>query len=631
MAQTLSSSGLWHQQSLTGKVQLEGLFRQQNNIIRDFTDTQKSKYYIAGIQINSKSYLWQPDIITLDFSGEFNPETRDEKYIRIPNRSEVRTLNKLDLQTTIFSGKPVTISSYVNLNQSYFNRENLTNVKSVNKNYGGRISLNNKFLPVTLTYRDLNWDQKETETGREFSMNQNNLETRISKAFGSLNRNEFIYNHDKYIYTYTDQDTVVNNIDQITLNNTLFFDKTKKYNFSSRVNYYNQKGEHTFERFDGFESIKLRLPANFRLNGSYNYYSLSESTQDLRKHVIRSELEHQLFYSLTSSVYIDYSSLSQTVYNEKNTKTGVDFKYTKKIPFGRLNLFYRYFRNHRSMDSKPAPLQVIDEEHVLRDGFIELLDRPFTDPASVTVKDVTGTIIYQLDFDYSIIERNGYVEIQRIPGGQISNGQSVLIDYTASQEGDYSYNVNNFGTGINLLMFKNILEVYYRYAQQDYSNIEQTGLITLNYFSQDVWGTRLNFGFLEAGMEYDQYRSNIIPYKLMRYYVNLNGNIKHKLLLSLNGSVRDYLIIEDQINQQYANISGRMAYVFKKQTKASLEFGYLRQRGENLNLDVITAKAELSTSLRQLYLKGGIELYSRRYTEESLTMGSLFIKATRKF
>ena len=176
------------------------MYRQQKSIIRDFTDTQKSNYYIAGLQLRSKSYLWEPGIITLDISGEFNPETRSEKYIKIPNRSEVRTLNKLDLNTTIFSGKPITITAFVNLNQSYFNRENLTNVKSVNKQYGGRLSLNNKWVPLSLTYRNLKWKQTETGTNRIFTMNQDNLEARITRSFGIFSKNELIINHDNYIY-----------------------------------------------------------------------------------------------------------------------------------------------------------------------------------------------------------------------------------------------------------------------------------------------------------------------------------------------------------------------------------------------------------------------------------------------
>ena len=631
MGQTSSSSGFWHQQSLNGEVRLEGLYRQQKSIIRDFTDTQNSKYYIAGLQLRSKSYLWHPDIVTLDILGEFNPETRDEKYIKIPNRSEVRTLNKLDLRTTIFSGKPITISSFINLNQSYYNRENLTNVKSVNKQYGGRFSLNNKLVPLSVTYRKLNWDQTETESERVFTMDQDNLEARLTKTFGTISKNELIYNHDNYNYTYADRDTVMNKVDQLTLNNVLYFDREKKYNFTSRINYYNQTGEHTFGRIEAYEGLRFALPANFRVNGSYNYYSLSEKIQDIQKHVVRGEIEHRLFLSLTTNLYADYTSITHTVYDERNSKTGLDLNYTKKIPFGRLNLFYRYFLNHRSMDSKPAPLNVIDEEHVLNDGFIELLDRPFADPASVTVKDITGTIIYQPDFDYTLMDRNGYIEIQRIPGGQIANGQTLLVDYTASQEGDYSYNSNNSGAGISLVMFKNLIEIYYRRAQQNYTNIEQQGLLTLNYFDQDVLGTRVNVGFLEAGVEYDEYRSNIIPYKLMRYYLNLNGRLKNRLLLSLNGTLRDYLLIDDQKDQAYANVSGRMAYKFRKQTKASIEVGYLLQRGINLDLDVFTLKAEISTVLRQLHLNGGIELYNRRYTNESLFMGGICVKAVRRF
>ena len=179
---------------------------------------------LGGIKLNTSSYLWDKDIILIDLNGAYSPETRDEKYITIPDRSEVRTLKKVDLMATFCNNKPVTLQGFFNFDQNYYNRELLTNVRSNNLQWGGMLSLNNKFLPVTLTYRNQNWDQEEIQTGRSFNMDQENMQARASKSFGSRDRSELIYSHNNYLYRYAELHQTHHLIDRVALNNNLYFD-----------------------------------------------------------------------------------------------------------------------------------------------------------------------------------------------------------------------------------------------------------------------------------------------------------------------------------------------------------------------------------------------------------------------
>ena len=113
------SLGPLYFRSLSGEVSLENLFRKQVSLFNNIEENQNSLYFIGGIKLNLNSYLLNPDIVTLNLNTEFNPESRDEKYLLVPDRSEVRTLKKFDAHASIFSGKPVSLTAYANLNQSY--------------------------------------------------------------------------------------------------------------------------------------------------------------------------------------------------------------------------------------------------------------------------------------------------------------------------------------------------------------------------------------------------------------------------------------------------------------------------------------------------------------------------------
>ncbi len=622
--------GFWVQRYLHGEVSLEGVWRQQKSHYTDNYENWNSIYGIGGIKLYSSSYFWLPTIMTLDLDLEFNPETRKETYIQIPNRNETRTLSKIGVRSTIYRNKPVTVIPFYSYNYNFFNRENLTNVRSKTQTWGGRVLVKNRILPLVFSYNDMKWDQKETDTGRLFTNNRKTFEGRTNWHLFEKDKNEFVYGYDDFTYTYSLSDTTSNNVNRFRMNNTIPLDSARNYVFSSYINYFDQKGTYTFKRFDVNERIDMHLPYNFRLSGLYNYYRLQD-LQDLKQNRAGIDLSHKLYRSLRTYLNGQYVHTNQTVYKESNFRFGAGFQYTKKVGSGRLNLSYSYFRNNVDVNSDPSFINVVNESHNLTDGVPTLLERPYVNLNTVIVKDVTGTIVYQLNIDYILIERNNFVEIQRIIGGQIPNGGGVLIDYVAMQPGDYRYDLNNHRVYAGFMFFGRLIEIYYRGGFQDYTNVEQSDFLTLKYFHQNVFGIRIEKAFARGGVEYDSFNSNIIPYHMMRYYLNLNKNFKNKLLLSLNASLRDYQYLDDDTGQILGNVSGMASYFFKPLTKLEFEAGYLRHKAYMTDLNLWTGRLKFSTVFRQLYLDAGFDFYSRNYAITKFTMNGVYVRLTRKF
>jgi hypothetical protein len=630
-SQSAPPSGFFHPEAINGNIKLMGLYRVQKSLIGGVAEDQRSIYYIGGIMLNTTSYFWSPDLLYVNLDVEYNPESRSETYLLVPDRSEVRTLKKFNFRTSIFRNKTVNLNTFINLNQTYFNRELLTNIKSDNKEYGGTFSVFNKFLPLSVSFRKSDWKQEELQTGRVFVMNQNDLTSRINKSFGNNDNHELLYSRDNYYYNYSGSAEVKNLIDKVTLTDNIYFDREQKYNYNSYVSYYKQEGDNAFEKTEANERLLLNLPANLRLTGGYIFNRLKDPSQILSQNRIIGSLNHRLFESLTTNIYADYSGINQTIYDENNFRAGADFIYTKKIPTGRLNLSYRYYRSYFDMNSISAPVKIVNEEHIISDDQTTLLNKPYADLSTLMVKDQTGILIYQENFDYIVTVRNNYVEIQRIPGGQILNNQIVSVSYTAIQPGSYSYIADNNSFSSGILLFGKFLEIYYKSSVQDYKDLVATEFLTLNYFDQHIEGFRIDLGFGGAGIEYDEYNSNIIPYKRYRYFIDLNIQIRSKFLFALNGNLFDYRVIDDEVNQIHANISGKVSYLISSRTRIDFDAGYLRQRGKNIDLDLITSKLEFSTSFRQLYFKGGLEMYRRHYLNSDYDFAGTFLELVRKF
>ncbi len=626
-----SPRGFFHFQSINGEIKVKGLYREQKSLIGDIKEDQKSLYYLGGIMINTASYLWNPDLISFNLDAEYNPESRKEEYLLIPDRSEVRTLKKFDFRNSIFRKKAISLNTFVNLNQTYYNRELLTNIKSDNRQWGGILALNSKFLPLSVSFRQSDWTQKEIQAERDFSMTQKNILGRISKTFSHNDTHEFLYSRDDYTYNYAGSGEISNLIDRYALNNNIYFDRNRKYNFNSQVSYYNQAGDNPFNKIDAGERLIFDLPAKFRLAGGYTYNRLEDPSQILSQNRVSGSLNHQLFESLITNISGDYSEIAQTVYDEKHLRGGFDINYTKKLGKGRINLSYRYYRSYFDVTGESVPVKTLNEEHTLSDSRITLLNKPYVDLSTLRIKDPAGIIIYQQDFDYTVTVRNNFVEIGRVPGGQITNDQLILADYTSIRPGSYSFEADNNSYGTSIQLFGKLIEFYYRGSFQNYRDLIETDFLTLDYYKQNIYGGRIDVGFAGIGAEYDNYESNIIPYQRYRYFVDLNWNLRSKLLVSVNGNIMDYKFIGDDANQQHINITGKVAFYFTYKTKLDIDVGYLSQRGKNINLDLLTSRLGISTSFRQLYFTGGLEMYSRKYLNSDFSFIGTFLEMARRF
>jgi hypothetical protein len=275
--------------------------------------------------------------------------------------------------------------------------------------------------------------------------------------------------------------------------------------------------------------------------------------------------------------------------------------------------------------------QAIHEEYVLTDGNVVLLNRPYIDPASIIVRDVTGTIIYQLNFDYILIERNNYFEIQRIIGGLIPNGTAVYVDYVANQPGSYKYVANNQSFYAGVRLFKQLMEFYYRFNKMDYIMQEKVENLVLNYYTQQTYGAMFEYKFAKAGTEYSIYHSNVIPYTMLWYYLDLQKNFSQRVNVSLHGSVRDYKMTGDSLTQKFTSFSGKVAYRIWGMSTISASAGYMNQKVNGTELDYLTARLDFTTVYRQLYFSAGTELYRRNYLSEGINFYGGYLKIVRKF
>ena len=143
-------------------------------------------------------------------------------------------------------------------------------------------------------------------------------------------------------------------------------------------------------------------------------------------------------------------------------------------------------------------------------------------------------------------------------------------------------------------------------------------------------GGNISLGFTEIGVEYTDNNTTISPYRVMRYYLNAHRQVK-RILLSVNCNYRDYNMVEEETHRRYADVTGIAAWQFAPSSKIDLSLGYRQQRGPGVDLDLLTARSELKSQYRKLFVTLGVNLYRRNYMGDITNFSSIYMDVARRF
>jgi len=622
----------WRMQSYSGFIELESQYRAQETILRNNAKENRTSSLFTGLlSLGTKSFFWHPNFMKLNVDLDYNPGTGRDQFLVLPDRTETKTAEMIRVQTNFFDQRPFSFNLYALLNHNYINREYTTNVEMYHKGFGGSMMFRNNILPVSIRYQNEKWEQNEIQSNRLFTNDRENMIVELSKSFSHLDNHKLSYSIEDYRRTYSQQSQIQNKITNLNLKNDISFDKNRNSNFYSFIWLNKQTGDDEYDRLQVNENIDIKLPYNFKVIGKYQFSNYNKADFELNQHIVNSSLEHRLFSSLFSHVEYEYIDIHQTSYNEFAYTYNVGFDYTKNIPTGNFSLSFNHRNRNEKRNGNAFDLQINNEEHVLRNTQTLLLKNPDVVAGSIIITDETGLIIYEENFDYIIIERGEFIEIQRLPGGQIQDGSTILIDYLAIQQLKYEYDLasNNIHSGISI--FRNLVNFYFRYFEQDNENFKGTDTRILKNISQRVYGSRFNYKRLSLGVELDDYNSNIVPYNSKRYYLTFSGNINQNLNYSLAGNYRNYKLTGENISQKYNDITGNISYRINNNSQIKAKGAYRFQKGRNIDLTLTSFKGEYLTNFRKILITLGVTFHKRDYLAENIAFSGGYLKIKRNF
>jgi hypothetical protein len=624
------SLGFWKITNVDGYVGIDGFYNYKLFDGQNYSDVEKISHIAPTISIKTKNYIWNSNFLYLKINGEYSPEYKRNISEVFPDRIGDISKKKIGVHGELFKKSKIIISGYYNINDFYYNSESISLVKTKGRTWGVNLGYRDQKLPVQLSFVNSNLDQDKSLVNHKYSTNRKKLTGSLSKRFFKKDRHKLKYEYSDVSRGYSFTDDTKQKYQRFVLNSVYFLDKSNNHVVHTNVQNLNQKGILNSNNVSFDARYGYKLPYDFYFNTEYLFSDFSGEFSHNKSNSIIAFLSHKLFLSLNTKIQYEYRKLNQTSFDKNNIRRGIYVNYRKKIPKGTFDFSY-VFANEKSNRTDISDIfYVNNEEHVISDMEMVLLDKPNVVKESVVIKSLGGAIIYYENVDYYLIDQGDYIEVQRIPGGEISNNDVILVDYMAYQEPDNSYSLFSNALKTKISLFKNLISVYFNIEEYKFANSVNYEYSSYREYTLFKTGIESRSKFHKVGMSYEQKVGEILSYTVLRPYANGYLNVK-RFRFSLSGSYSKYLKSNNQQNHFYLASSFGVRYSINSKSSVVYNIVYREQDGENFYLNFLKSKINFQMQFRAWTCSLGLEYFHRYMANSDVQLVGGFLSFKRVF
>lgn len=552
------------------------LYRYQNDQTKPKTGEPEADFtenrFEETFTLSTGGYIYHPNLVELNLSGTFGL-TQDSIDSTTQSEQQNGTVEEWDLNATILRKETTPLTLYSRRTRQLISRELGPTLDDTITSTGGILEIRSKDVPTRV--EAFHSDQEQTGLGENtgnFTMSQNTVLWH-SEARPTNNQ---LWSWD-YTFNQVDQTTEGFGSDSFVINeavlsHSLDFGKDRRSNLSSTVDYYNQTGDLPIERLHWTEVLQLHHTESFDTH--YNYTLDRQSFENTDETTNRgvAGFTHRLYKSLVTNGEVGVQQVNRTDNaNTFETFAHIDWDYRKKVPLGEFTGILGGGWDRQENEARRQLEHVLDQPETFSDPAPAIVTGNGIVPASVRITDATGLIVYQPGLDYNLRGFPDRLEIDRVIGGRIANGQTVLVDYSLLPQPGNTSTTTNFFIGGRYDIEEGPLKglsLYTRYRRQDQTiDTSSTALITLTPDSYDdfVYGAEYRIWHLTATAEQEYYNATISPFDSTRFELRYVERLKQETTLTMDANYQTILYKQESNRIDLLTVSGQLQHSFTRE------------------------------------------------------------------
>jgi hypothetical protein len=494
----------------------------------------------------TSGYWGHPNFISFDLSGTFG---LSQQFVRSDseNRDEdpVETIYEYDLSATLFELSSMPFTAYARRSQTFLERQFGDSIESTSTEEGALLLMRDDPVPTTLHYFHRTDEQTSQINPADYHLDQHTLEWQSQWTPGPDQSLTWDYTIDK-IKESGDLRLTNSFVRQNAVATHLWnFGEDDRSNLRSTFFFFDETGNFPLQQARLDEA--LRLWHSPQLESLYDYTTNWQDNAGAEQLFQRGSagLRHYLFDSLITGIDVGASLLQVDPDDFTSSEFFGDltFDYDKEVPMGRLTASYRLLGNVQDNSERGQPLQVSNQTFVFPPSGIIIIQRQNIEPGSIVVTNINGIIIYSEGLDHTAQYFPDRAEIRRVLGGDIVDGQAVLVDYRIGPEP--ASTISTIGNGVTVRYdleetWLAGLGVYGRYFQQDQEVDSDSPDAPIPADVNDlVAGVDYRRGYFFALAEQQWHDSSVSPYDATRLSASYVQPLGLNSSLSLNANYDD--------------------------------------------------------------------------------------------
>jgi hypothetical protein len=459
---------------------------------------QRMSSQIEEVNIMTHSYIYHPTLLALDIGGGPLLDNTGYSTDGVLTR-QGRQVYNLNARATVLREKPYTGAIFYDHRNQTQNIGPAQFMQTENKRYGLEFALLNPVIPTPLHLDVEHYETKGKGVDQVTDDRADRLRMRLDANIGTLGRTAFQYMNSRQASRsgstgLSIQESTSDN-GTMNLDTRLKFGETNQYDLSNVVTLNSHR--YAFSQGPGLDMRDARFSLDLRARhsedlqtyGRYDATQADQGGQSTSLNALNGGLSYRLNPAVSGSLAV--RGESGKTGPAASTLYGIDgsAQYRRELAHGEARVGYTFGYIQREQEAAAQQARLLDERVTLSGTSIVPLSRPQVVAGSMAVSNLTRSQTYVEGVDYLVSAIGVITRIQRVIGGNILDGQDVLVDYSYEVGGSYA--LNQLDQTVNLSwQYKTYLNSYLRYSDSAPQLTSGTPTFQINPAKTATFGTR---------------------------------------------------------------------------------------------------------------------------------------------
>jgi len=487
----------------------EFMFRGSNERADEFKI--KETLFSPKLQLSTQGSMYHEKFLTFDLDALVSFEQR--RTWGGDSRSDELSFNDYNASMLFFGERPANLRLFAKRNNAWIESPFRASYRVLGDVLGAELRVRRIPFPFGVAFDHMRREEEFFSEDRIEEQDQVSANLRCS---GQNLNNDVTFRFADYTKNIQFQDYKTVNAG---LNSTLHFKKRSPGYLRSSTRYFHQYGTLTRRDFSVFENVYYNITKHIENSIYYQFteqgvrpsQNSADPMQLNRSHRGSFGFKHTLYGSLITGVQV-YGSYEEFLNDtgadrlrtgeDKRRGLRADIDYRRRTAWGRLFAGVGYDLAHEEQSSTERSRQVLNEEYTLVDGNEPQLEHGNVDSTSIIVTDNTGFTVYIEGVDYNIIQFGNFTRLFRIPGGAITNGGIILVDYSYMFSPNLEFDIKGSSANIRFDSVKNV-SLFYRYSRSNEDFLSGIPNGFLEDHKRHIAGVNYSSGGFSLGEEYE--------------------------------------------------------------------------------------------------------------------------------